>query len=53
MTTLSDIAYYYQKVASLTLSSLFAGDERERELDRFGDPLAALDASVDSVVRPD
>jgi len=27
--------------------SLFANDERERKLDRIGDPLAALDASVD------
>lgn len=29
------------------MSSLFASDERERKLDRIGDPLAALDASVD------
>ena len=29
--------------------SLFAGDERERKLDRIGDPLAALDATVDFV----
>jgi hypothetical protein len=27
--------------------SLFAHDERQRKLDRIGDPLAALDASVD------
>ena len=27
--------------------SLFSADERERKLDRIGDPLAALDASVD------
>ena len=31
------------------MRSLFAGDERERKLDRIGDPLAALDASVDFV----
>lgn len=29
--------------------SLFASDERERKLDRIGDPLAALDATVDFV----
>ncbi len=29
------------------MRSLFASDERERKLDRIGDPLAALDASVD------
>lgn len=31
------------------MRSLFAHDERERKLDRIGDPLAALDASVDFV----
>jgi len=29
------------------MSSLFAHDERERKLNRIGDPLAALDATVD------
>lgn len=29
------------------MMSMFAGDERERKLDRIGDPLAALYASVD------
>lgn len=29
------------------MTSLFASDERERKLDRIGDPLAALDAAVD------
>lgn len=31
----------------MPMSGLFASDERERKLDRIGDPLAALDASVD------
>ncbi len=29
------------------MPSLFAQDERNRKLDRLGDPLAALDAAVD------
>ena len=29
------------------MQSLFASEERERKLDRIGDPLAALDATVD------
>ncbi len=29
------------------MQSLFAHEERERKLDRFGDSLAALDATVD------
>lgn len=31
------------------MNSLFASEERERKMDRIGDPLAALDASVDFV----
>lgn len=32
------------------MTSMFASDERERKLDRIGDPLAALEASVDFAV---
>ncbi len=31
----------------MPMNSLFASEERERKLDRIGDPLAALDATVD------